>query len=167
MIEVIAFDVFGTVFDTSTVDHSEVRDYVRHIREDAWSPLILPDSWKALDAHPDSACGIEMLRKKFMVVTCSNGPVNLLAALSKRNCISWDAIIPLEMAKVYKPKPKAYMTICDVMKVEPSKVMMVTANETFGDIEASWALGMTPMLIRGASVIKNIIDLASALGCSE
>ncbi len=39
---------------------------------------------------------------------------------------------------------------------------MVTANEHFGDLEASAALGMTPKLIRGSQT-KNIIELAQEL----
>jgi hypothetical protein len=43
--------------------------------------------------------------------------------------------------------------------------MMVTANKDFGDLEASAALGMTPMLIRSGDGPKTIIELAEQLGC--
>jgi 2-haloacid dehalogenase len=165
MIKVIAFDVFGTVFDLSGVNHEEIRDYAHHIRQETWSPLVLPESWKTLPAHADSKEGIDRLRRKFMVVTMSNGPLDLLAALSKHNNISWDAIIPIQMNKVYKPKPKAYLTICELMKVEPSEVMMVTANKTFGDIEAANSLGMQSQWIRGNSEVRDIFQLATKLGC--
>lgn len=165
MIKIVAFDVFGTVFDLSSVPRQEIKDYAHHLRQPEWSPLNLPESWKTLPAHPDSAEGIKLLRTKYMVVTCSNGPVSLLTALSKHNEISWDMIIPIELNKVFKPKPESYMTICQLMRVEPSEVMMVTANETFGDLEASKALGMTPKWIRGNSDVKTIIDLASQMQC--
>lgn len=165
MIKVIAFDTFGTVFDLSGVPHEEIRAYAQHIRQDEWSPLKLPDSWLSLPAHPDSAEGIAMLRKDFFVVTCSNGPLGLLAKLSKNNGISWDAIIPLELNKVFKPNPKAYLTVCEVLDVSPDEVLMVTANEHFGDLEASRALGMSAVLIRGASPYKDIIDLVNNINC--
>jgi 2-haloacid dehalogenase len=157
MIKVIAFDVFGTVFNLSGVERSDLKAYAEHIKKPEWSPLHLK-SWETLPAHLDSATGISLLRHKYTVVTCSNGPLGLLSKLSKYNDISWDAIIPLELNKVFKPNPKAYMTVCEVMGVEPSEVMMVTANEHFGDLEASAALGMTPMLIR-KDINSNIIDL--------
>lgn len=164
-IKVIAFDVFGTVFDLSSVPHEEVREYAHHIHLPEWEPLVLPEHWKTLPAHADSAEGISLLRSKYTVVTASNGPVNLLAALSKHNGISWDMLIPIEMNKVYKPKHAAYMTICELMKVEPAEVMMVTANKTFGDLEAAAELGMVGKWIRGDSGVSTIIDLAKELGC--
>ncbi len=162
---VIAFDVFGTVFDLSGVEREEVRAYARQLRRPEWAPLTLPPSWERLPAHPDAAFGIELLRRKFFVVTCSNGPLGLLAKLSKHNGISWDAIIPLELNKVYKPDPRAYLTVCEVLGVEPAAVTMVTANETFGDLEASAALGMTPRLIRNPGTPATIMELAESLGC--
>lgn len=168
MLRVIAFDVFGTVFDLSGVDRDEVRAYVDHIRQPEWKPLRLPESWEHLPAHPDSVVGINQLRQKFIVVTCSNGPLGMMAKLSKNACVHWDAIIPLELNRVYKTNPKAYLTVCEVLGVEPSEVMMVTANKDFGDLEASAALGMTPMLIRGEhGVHQTIIDLADSLGPYE
>lgn len=164
MVKVIAFDTFGTVFDLGGVPPSEVRAYARHIRQPVWSPLALPAHWEWLPAHPDAAEGISRLRERFLVVTCSNGPLGLLAKLSKFNDIHWDAIIPLEMNRVFKPNPVAYLTVCDVLGVEPSTVLMVTANEKFGDLEASRAVGMKSILIRGAdNGPSDIIRLAELL----
>ena len=159
MLKVIAFDVFGTVVDLSEAPREEVRAYARHIHQPQWQPLVLPESWARFSAHPDAALGIARLRQDYLVVTCSNGPLGLLAKLSKHNGISWDAIIPLELNRVYKPSPRAYLTVCEVLGVLPQEVMMVTANKDFGDLEASAALGMTPMLIRGETQ-KTILDLA-------
>lgn len=167
MLKVIAFDVFGTVFDLSSVDRDEIRDYAAHLRAfretGEWKPLVLPKSWETLPAHADSEPGIAELRDRYLVVTMSNGPLGLLAKLSHHNGISWDAIIPLEMKQTYKPNPAAYLTICEVLGVEPHEVAMITANPTFGDVEASQSLGMTPIVIRGESKIQTIIDLAEAL----
>lgn len=160
---VVAFDVFGTVFDLSGVPRHEVWDYIAHIRRPEWSPLRLPASWEHLPAHADSAEGIARLRERFIVVTCSNGPLGLLAKLSKNNGVQWDAIVPMELNHVYKPDPRAYLTVCEVLEVPPSAVTMVTANRTFGDLEASAALGMTPVLIRDGDGPKTITELAAVL----
>jgi len=161
--KVIAFDVFGTVFDLSGVPRAEIRAYARHIRQPEWSPLKLPASWERLPAHPDAAEGISRLREKFLVVTCSNGPLGLLARLSKFNGISWDAIIPLELNKVYKPDHRAYLTVCSVLGAPPAEVAMVTANKEFGDLEAAMALGMRPVLIRHPGQPMTIVELAKQL----
>lgn len=164
-IKVIAFDVFGTVFDLSGVNKQEIRDYANHISQPEWSPLKLPESWEHLPVHPDSVEGINRLRKKYIVVTCSNGPLGMLTKLSKNNGVQWDAIIPLELNKVFKTNPRAYMTVCEVLDVKPENVAVCTANEFFGDLEASASLGMIPILIRKEGGIKDIIDLATLLGC--
>lgn len=162
---IIAFDLFGTVFDLSGVPRQEIRDYVHHIRQPEWAPLHLPKSWEQMPAHPDSREGISRLRKRFIVVTCSNGPLGLTTKMCRHSGIQFDAIIPLELSRVYKTNPRAYLTVCDVLDVEPKQVRMVTANKDFGDLEASAALGMEPTLIRGHSGFRDIIDLAKYLGC--
>ncbi|WP_417459082.1 hypothetical protein [Kordiimonas sp.] len=158
-VKVIAFDVFGTVFDFADVPREEVRDYADQLRRPEWSPLQLPKSWETMPAHSDSMAGVARLREIATVVTCSNGPLGLQAKMSKRAGIVWDAIIPLELNKVYKTDPRAYMTVCEVLDVAPENVLMVTANEKFGDLEASRALGMQAVLIRGDSEIQTILDL--------
>lgn len=163
-VKVVAFDLFGTVFSLADVDRQEIKDYAAHLRNPEWSPLRLPPSWEKLPAHPDSAEGIRRLREKFTVVTCSNGPLGLTAKLSKHNSINWDAIIPLELNKVFKTSPGAYLTVCEVLGCEPKDVLMVTANKSFGDLEASTALGMQAVLIRGDSGPRDIIELANLLG---
>lgn len=164
MIKVIAFDTFGTVLNMDGVPREELKAYGQHIKKPKWEPLVLPKSWETLPAHSDSKQGIDMLRQKYMVVTCSNGPLGLLAKVSKYNDIHWDAIIPLELNKVFKPNLAAYMTVCEVLDVEPQEVAMVTANKTFGDLEAAESLGMMPYYIRHESPIRNIVNLATVLG---
>jgi len=166
MIKVIAFDIFGTIFDLSKVNKQEIREYVRDIRKPEWTPLSLPKSWETLPAFTDAKEGIDRLKQKYIVVTCSNGPLGLQIKLCKFNSIGFDGHIPLELNKVYKTNPKAYMTVCEVLDVEPEQVMMVTANRDFGDLEESEALGMSPMLIRHKDTnCKDVLDLAKLMGC--
>lgn len=165
MITTIFFDCFGTVFDMSSVSKDIMKYYSKILKSEVWEPLIFPKYFETLPAHPDSAEGIQLLRKKYMVVTCANGPLGLLAKMSKHNGISWDAIVPLEMNKVYKPNPEAYLSVCRILGVDPAEVMMTTANKTFGDLEAAEKLGMKPQLIREEGYPKDIISLAKELGC--
>lgn len=163
-IKIIAFDVFGTVVDLSGVDREEVKAYAHHIRQPVWSPLVLPESWEHLPPHPDSVVGLQWLRKKYIVVTCSNAPLGTMAKLSKNAGLQWDAIIPLELNKVYKPNQKAYYTVCQVFNVKPENVLMVTANKDFGDLEGAKSIGMQSVLIRDKSAsYKDIQALAADL----
>lgn len=168
-VKVIAFDVFGTVFDLSDRPRGEIASYAQHLRtcreNNVWLPWDYPTAWRDLPAFADAAAGIEQLRELgHVVVTCSNGPLPLLAALSQRNGIEWDGIIPLEAYRVYKTDPAAYLAVCDVWRVKPCDVMMVTANKDFGDLEVSAALGMHPQLIRHPdSRVATITDLAEVM----
>jgi HAD superfamily hydrolase (TIGR01493 family) len=152
-LKVIAFDVFNTVVQFAHVPLEEKKAYADHIRENdgvtyPWKPLRLPESWEHLPAYPDSAEGLACLRERYTVVTLSNGPVGLLAKLSKRNGLAWDLITPLEARQVYKPNTEAYLYLCDVLDVRPDEVMMVTANEKFGDIGSAAKIGMAVRLLR-------------------
>ena len=170
MIKVIGFDCFNTVFDMSSIPQQNVRDYVSGSldRQGAdWQPLHLPAAWYQLRAHPDAKEGIAALRTKFVVATMSNGPVELLTHISKANGIDWDMVTPIELKKVYKRRPEAYLTLCELFRAKPHEVLIVTANPTFGDVEAAQALGMGYSIIRNglAGHAKDIIDLAEKLDC--
>lgn len=169
-ISVVAFDVFGTVFDLSGVSGFELRNYVDQIERPEWMPLLLPEPWERLPAHPDAREGINRLRGEYVVVTCSNGPLGLLAMMSKNAGLCWDAIVPLEMNRVYKPDRRAYLTVCEVFDVPPESVLMVTANpklgrNDFGDVQAARLVGMQSVLIRHEGGPRDIIELAERLGC--
>lgn len=144
----IAFDIFGTIFDLNDVPREEKVEYLRHIKQETWMPLKLPKTWELLNAHPDSAYCLSKLREHHTVVTLSNGPLGLQTKLSKRNGISWDAITPLEMRRVFKPQLTAYRMLSEVYDFPPEEIMMVTANKTFGDLEAAERVGIQSQLIR-------------------
>jgi 2-haloalkanoic acid dehalogenase type II len=168
-LKVIAFDLFGTVFDMSNVPREEIRAYLDCCTAPKW-PLALPEAWKHLPTHDDAVEGIALLRTKYTVVALSNGPLNTTVPLSKNVGITWDALIPLEAYHVYKPQSEAYLTIVGLLGVAPSDVLMVTANPTFahfpyGDIEGARGVGMQAQLIRRPGCPQTIIELAEQLGC--
>jgi len=162
-LKVIAFDVFGTVVDMSGVPREELQAYGDHIRKPEWSPLVLPESWKKLPAFPDAAAGIEMLRTRFKVVTCANGPAPLLQAIFDHNEIDVDLIVPMERLQVFKPSRQAYLWACAAAGAHPSECMMVTANVPgLGDLDVARSLGMQAQSIRQgiSGEPETIIDLA-------
>jgi FMN phosphatase YigB (HAD superfamily) len=166
MLKVLAFDCFGTIFDMSGVDRSEVSDYVKSSKGksgDEWLPLSLPRSWYQLRAHPDSAEGIRVLRSKYICVALSNGPVDLITEISRLAGIDWDLIVPIQLRKVYKDHLDAYRILLELYPYEAGEFAMVTANPGFGDVEAASSLGMKPIVIRGESSIKNTFYLNEML----
>jgi FMN phosphatase YigB (HAD superfamily) len=169
--KLIMFDIFGTVFSLADIPREEIKAYVDHIRQPKWSPLVLPEAWNSLPAHDGAKEGIDELRKHAMVVTCSNGPLATQAHLAKHNDIHWDAIMPLELWQVYKPYCGAYLGVMGCLGFKAEETMMVTANESFGDLEAAKALGIQSCLIcdnpeverPGVLTVRSIGELAERL----
>jgi 2-haloacid dehalogenase len=161
MLKVIAFDCFGTVFDMAGISRDEIGDYVRHVRQNDFTPYKFPPSWLALPLHTDSAEGVQLLQAAgYKCVTLSNGAADLLGLVSRRGGLFWDNIIDLAAHRVYKPHVDAYRTVQKEMNVKPAETLMVTANPTFGDIEGAAAIGMPSQVIRQADGPANIIELA-------
>nr|WP_042189390.1 haloacid dehalogenase type II [Kibdelosporangium sp. MJ126-NF4] len=97
-------------------------------------------AWHHLPAWPDSAQAVAKLRERYTVVALSNGGFALLATLLKQAGLSFDAIISVELARVYKPAPAAYRTAVDLMDVRPEQMLMVAAHRW--DINGARAAGL-------------------------
>lgn len=161
--KVIAFDCFGTVFDTSGIPREDVREYVRQVQRPEWAPLGLPSSFLDMWPHKDAAKGIQRLRSKFRVVTCSNLPARLLHLLSVMGDVEWDAVVPLEARRCYKPAHEAYWAVSDLLNVDPGEVMVVTAHATGPDMRGAPHAGMRVQLIRDPAGLADINALADEL----
>lgn len=149
MIKVVAFDLFGTIFDPTECTTEDKREYIRQVRRPEWAPLQLPESWRRLKAFEDSREQLINLRKEgYKVVTCSNFPVDMIVELSNLNDLRWDFIIPLELLKVYKPNLKTYSSIYELLNVLPEQVLMVTGNEGSPDLDHAPKVGVNSLKIR-------------------
>lgn len=151
--KVFAFDLFGTVFDLAEAGKPALASYAKQLRHfydtGEYKPLDLPACWEHLPAYPDAAEGLQSLRDQgYTVLTCSNAPFELQQKMLTNARLPFDGIVPLEVARVYKTHPAAYALVCQLWGVQPRDVVFVTGNRTFGDLEASSAIGMQPMLIR-------------------
>lgn len=155
-IKIVMFDLFGTVFDLSGASKFGLKRYAEQLAKfretGVWAPLILPSAWENLPAYPDAREGIKLLREHFVVVTCTNAPLGLQAMMCKNAGINFDMLTPLELRQTYKTAEEAYLTPLKILNCRPGtlndSVAMVTANKSFGDLEASAKLGMRPILIR-------------------
>jgi 2-haloalkanoic acid dehalogenase type II len=164
MLQVIAFDCFGTVFDMAGVNHEEIAAYVAHVRKNDFTPFEFPQSWWELQPHPDSAEGIKRLQYAgYQCVALSNGDAGLIWRASRKAGIEWNYVTDLRAERVYKPNIDAYRTIEKLLGWKPAETLMVTANPTFGDIEGAAAIGMHSQVIRRPGTPATIIELAEAI----
>ena len=48
--------------------------------------------------------------------------------VSRRNGVTWDAVIPCEMLRVYKTQPQAYQLAAEFLGVPPGEILMVACH---------------------------------------
>jgi 2-haloacid dehalogenase len=97
-------------------------------------------AWHRLDAWPDVAPGMALLRRRHLLAPCSNGNISLMVDLARRNGIHWDAILGSEIAGDYKPKPRVYLASCAAFDLAPGECMMVAAHSK--DLQHAAACGL-------------------------
>lgn len=141
----------------------------------------LNHAWHRLDPWPDAIPGLNRLKRKFILVTLSNGNVALMVNMAKRAGLPWDAILGAEVAGHYKPQPQAYLRTAELLGIAPRECMMVAAHNR--DLVAATSCGFhTAFVPRPAEhgpdqktdlrpeaeydvVAADFLDLAKKLGC--
>ena len=137
-------------------------------------------AWHRLDPWPDVLDGLARLKRRHILATLSNGNVALLVNMAKRAGLPWDAVLGAEVARRYKPQPRAYLTTAEMLGLTPGECMMVAAHND--DLVAAASLGFRTAFVRrpteyGPSqsddiraehdfdvVAEDFIELAVALG---
>ncbi len=97
-------------------------------------------AWERLDPWPDVVAGLQALREKGLLATCSNGSIGMMARLARWGGLPWDAIVGADIAGDYKPKPAVYLRSAEVLGLAPESVTMVAAHND--DLVAARAAGL-------------------------
>lgn len=119
----------------------------------------LNDVWHRLNPWQDSVEALERLKEKYIICTLSNGNIRLLVDMAKNAKLSWDYIFSAENFRAYKPSPKTYLGVAELLNVQPNQVMMVAAHHD--DLAAARECGLCTAYIErplefGASKIKDV-----------
>ena len=132
-------DVHRRTLD-ETAEHFGLGVLSREERHDLWR------SWHALDAWPDFPAALTTLRKAFPVVSFTMLPTSLVVDVSRKNGLTWDAIISCEMIGVYKPHAQAYATAAKWLNLKPAQILMVACHNF--DLNAAHKAGFRTAFIR-------------------
>ena len=81
-----------------------------------------------LDAWPDSADALALLRTSTTVVALSNADVAELVDLSAHAGLAWHGLLSAEFVRTYKPDGAVYRMALEMLGVDPAQVMMVAAH---------------------------------------
>lgn len=97
-------------------------------------------AWHRLSPWPDSVAGLTRLRRGYVISTLSNGNVSLLVDMAKNAGLPWDAVLSAELARHYKPDPRAYLKAAELLSLAPEQVMLVAAHPS--DLRGAAAAGL-------------------------
>jgi 2-haloacid dehalogenase len=103
-------------------------------------------SWHELDAWPDFVPALARLRQRYVCVSFTILTLSLVIDVSRRNGITWDAVIPCEMLRVYKPRPEAYQRAAKLVGVPPDEILMVACHNF--DLDAARDVGYRTAFVR-------------------
>lgn len=160
MINNLMFDLFGTILNLSLVPRTEIKAYVDQIRRPMWQPLVLPDHWLDLPVFEDVIPALRLWKGKTTV--CSNAPAAFAKEISQRAGLHFDHYPDLEDIQKYKPDSLCYAYAASF---GPSRPLMVTANQFFGDVEGAGRASIPAVVIRNPvfpdliSLVRHLCDL--------
>jgi 2-haloacid dehalogenase len=88
----------------------------------------LVNAWRRLPPWPDVRTGLDELRRTYITSALSNGHIALLVDLARAGDLRFDCVLSAELARAYKPAPRAYQTAASLLGVEPAELMLVAAH---------------------------------------
>jgi 2-haloacid dehalogenase len=103
-------------------------------------------TWHQLDAWPDFVPAVAELRQRLPVASFTMLPTALVIDVSRRDGITWDAIVSCEMIGVYKPNAEAYETAARWLNLPPQAILMVACHNF--DLNAAQDAGMRTAFVR-------------------
>ena len=101
---------------------------------------LLVTAWHRLPGWPDRSKGINLLKKKYILATQSNGNIALIVNMAKFSNLNWDVVLGAEVIGHYKPEPEAYLKACNALNFKTEECLMVAAHED--DLKAARQQGM-------------------------
>lgn len=132
-------DVHRAVLEEVLSKHG-LQDLMPHEREQ------ICHAWHELPAWPDFPAALSRMRARYAVVSFTMLPLALVLDVSRRNGLTWDAVISCEMIGVYKPHAEAYQKVARWLDLAPRDILMVACHNF--DLNAARACGFRTAFVR-------------------
>ena len=104
------------------------------------------DTIHGLQCWPDFPAAQARLRGKFMCVSFTLLSFRIVVDTSRKNGVSWDAVISCEAIGKYKVLPGAYHTCAKFLQLDPSECCMVACHNF--DLNAAKSCGYRTAFVR-------------------
>lgn len=102
-----------------------------------------PHAWAA---WPDVRDGLAAIRTHLPAICFSILSYRLIIDTSRRNGLTWDAVLSCEGIGVYKLLPESYRTAAALLQLEPEQCCMVAAHPA--DLDAARSVGFRTAFVR-------------------
>jgi 2-haloacid dehalogenase len=96
--------------------------------------------WHRLDAWPEVPAAMRRLYVKYRLAPVSNGNISIMVDLARHNQFSWDTVLGAEIARDYKPNPRAYLASAEALDLDPASCLMVASHSS--DLAAAAKSGL-------------------------
>lgn len=107
--------------------------------------VTLNRAWERLDPWPDAVAGLTRLKTRYAIGPISNGNISLMMWLAKLGGLPWDVIAGAEITKTYKPQPKTYLGVAELLSLRPEELALVAAHND--DLAAARACSLKTIFI--------------------
>ena len=128
----------------------------------------LLDAYFQLDAFPDARTALRALKDAgHKTGILSNGSPNMLKGAVDGAGIGGDldAVLSVDVLKMFKPRPQVYGLVTDHFKCEPSQVIFVSSNRW--DVMASVSVGFRGLWINRSKMPDEYQDFPPARVLSD
>lgn len=128
-------------FESITRDSLAYTLRVLGLERDAQSFDRLMNKYLHLDLYSDAVATLTALKPRKLAIL-SNGSPDMLNALARHSGIDslLDAVISVDANQIFKPSPKAYSLINEVLGVQPAEALFVSSNPW--DVAGAKAFGL-------------------------
>src|SRR5207245_5407882 len=86
------------------------------------------------------------LRSRYVLTTLSNGGMAHLVDLNRASRLPFDCVLSVELVRTYKPDPRVYRLVPELLAVRPEESMMVASHPY--DLAAAAGQGMRTAFVR-------------------
>ncbi|WP_416897541.1 MAG: haloacid dehalogenase type II [Minwuia sp.] len=97
-------------------------------------------AWHRLAPWPDSVGGLNRMKSRHILATCSNGNIALMVNMAKNAGLPWDVILGAEVTQAYKPMQECYLGSATALGLDPGECCMVAAHND--DLAAAKSFGL-------------------------
>lgn len=96
--------------------------------------------WHRLAPWPDVVGGLNRMKSRHVLATCSNGNISLMVNMAKNMGLPWDMVLGAEVTQSYKPMRECYLGSAEALDLDPGDCCMVAAHNE--DLKAAQGFGL-------------------------